>query len=104
MTQSAAIDGSHGARIRDAIILAGLALWREGGASSVTAGRIGTRVQLSRQAVLYHYGSADALREAVGRAAIERHDADVVRQMITARHPLCDGMTGDEKAGWLAGC
>lgn len=98
------IDSKHGETVRASIIHVGLALWRDGGERAVTLGKIGAQVNLSRQAVAYHYGSAGALREAVAQAALDRRDVRVVSQMITARHPLCEGMTGGERAAWLAGC
>jgi AcrR family transcriptional regulator len=92
----------HGEVVRAAILRAGLALWRDDPAS-VTLGRIGTRVGLSRQAVAYHYGgSAEAMRKAIAAHAVEAGDARVIAQLIVARHPAIEGMTDADRSAWMA--
>lgn len=95
---------NHGERIKADILSAGLSLWRDEGVEAVTALRIARTLDMTRQGVAYHFGNSATLRTAVAAHALDARDVAVVCQMITARHPLCEGMTGEERAGWLGRC
>ncbi len=91
--------GSHGARIKGAILSAGLALWPH-----VTARAVGARVGLTHSAVLYHFGTTDDLRAAVAAEAVRLGHAGIVPQLITANDPAAAGISPERRREYLAGC
>lgn len=96
-------NGTHGERVKAAILEAGLALWRVDPAS-VSARAIGARLGLSHGGVLYHFVTSDGLRSALAAEAVRIGDAVIVPMLITAKHPAVDGMAQSERARYLAGC
>lgn len=92
---------SHGARIKAAIIATGLDLWRADPAT-VSARRIGHKLGLTHSAILYHFGTADALKDAVAAEAVRIGDKAIVPQLITARHPAVAFLDDATKAAYLA--
>jgi len=91
----------HGAKVKAAIIAAGLVLWRDDPAT-LSARKIGQRVGMTHSAILYHFGSAEALRHAIAVEAVRIGDQVIVPQLITARHPAVAALTADQRAAYLA--
>lgn len=91
---------SHGARVKLAIIAAGLDLWRTDPAS-VSARKIGQRVGLTHSACLYHFGNIDCLKESIAYAAVELRDYIIVPQLIAIRHNAVAHLTAEERAEYL---
>lgn len=94
---------SHGARVRAAIIAVGLDLWRTD-PTSVSARGIGTRLKMTHSAVLYHFGSASALKHAVASEAVRVGDPAVVPHLIVTGHPAAALLTPEQRATYLSGC
>lgn len=92
---------SHGARVKAAIIATGLDLWRNDPAS-VSARKIGQRVGLTHSACLYHFGTAEALKDALAAEAVRLGDPVIVPQLITARHPATATLSAESRAAFLA--
>ncbi len=91
---------SHGARVKAAIIATGLVLWRNDPAT-VSARKIGQKVGLTHSACLYHFGTAEAMRDAIAAAAVRMGDPVIVPQLITARHPATAGLTPEQRSAFL---
>jgi AcrR family transcriptional regulator len=92
---------SHGARVKAAIIATGLDLWRADPAT-VSARKIGQRVGLTHSACLYHFGTAEQLKDAIAREAVRLGDPVIVPQLITARHPTTQFLTPEQRAAFLS--
>lgn len=88
---------THGERRRAAILAAGVQSWPD-----VTARNIGRRVGLTHAAVLYHFGTVAALREAVAAEAVRVGDTRVVLQLIALKHPAADTLSSDQRRAYLA--
>lgn len=56
--------------------------------SQITASKIGTRLGCSHTLVFIRWGTIVALREAVGRRAIERRDVPIVLKLLASRFLL----------------
>ena len=91
---------SHGARVKAAIVAVGLELWRADPAT-VSARKIGQRVGLTHSACLYHFGTADLLKDAIAREAVRLGDPVIVPQLITARHPATALLSVEQRAAFL---
>lgn len=91
---------SHGARVRAAIVEAGLDLWRAD-PSSVSARQIGKKLHMTHSACLYHFGTADALKLAVAAEAVRRSDPIIVPHLIVTGHPATAELTADQRAAYL---
>lgn len=89
-----------GEKMRAAILSAGLRLYATDPAS-VTAHRIGREVGRTHAGVLYHYGSTEALREAVAREAVRVGDSRVILHLIACGSPLVAGMSETDRAAHL---
>ncbi len=94
---------SHGERVKAAILTTGLALWREN-AGSVSARRIAKRLNITHAAVLYHYGTAAAMHDAIACEAVRIGDAAIVPMLIAAKHPAADSLSATDRRRFLAGC
>lgn len=90
---------THGARVKARILDAGLQLW-----PAVSARAVGREISLTHQAVLYHMGTADDLRDAVARHAVAVGDKRVVPVLITTRHPAAARLSAEQRAEFLTGC
>jgi AcrR family transcriptional regulator len=88
---------THGDRRKAQILEAGLALW-----PNVTARSIARALDMTHPGVLYHFGSAEKLCEAVAAHAVRTRDARVVPQLIVAHHPAVAGMGAADRADWLS--
>lgn len=97
-TQSAIT--THGDRVRASILATGLDLMRTDPAT-LSARRIGKRLGLTHSAVLYHYGNAAALKDAVAAHAVAAGDAPCIRYLIAMRHPAVDRMPQSERSRWM---
>lgn len=93
----------HGARVKASIITAGLLLWRRDPAS-VTARQIGKQMNMTHSAILYHFGSAEALKDAIAAHAVAVGDMIIVPQLITARHPAAAAISPADRVRYLSGC
>jgi AcrR family transcriptional regulator len=89
----------HGERTKQAILSAGLALW-----PNVTARGIAKALGMTHPAVLYHFDTSAALKDAIAREAVRIGRADVIRQLIVTGHPAVAHLTTAQRQGWLAGC
>ena len=94
---------THGERTKAAILSTGLDLWR-GDPRSVSARGIGSMLGLTHGAVLYHFGSSEALRDAVAAEAVRTGCEIIVPQLIASKHPAVAHMAPADRARYLAGC
>jgi len=94
---------SHGERTRAGIIAAGLALWRETSAN-VSARAIGKATGLTHSAVLYHYGTSDALKDAIAREAVRIGDPVIVPDLIVSKNAAAASISDEDRRRFLAGC
>lgn len=91
----------HGDRRKAQILETGLQLWRQG-AASVSARQIAKSLGITHTAVLYHWKTADALKNAIAEYAVRQRDPQVVPMLIVHRHPSIDLMPVDERAKFLS--
>lgn len=96
-------DRTHGARIRDEILAAGLALWRAD-PGNVSARQIGRTIGLSHASVLYHFKGVERLRAALAQEAMRIGDPVIVPMLITAKHPAAASLSEDQRRAYLDGC
>lgn len=97
-------DTGHSARVRQAILDAGLVLWRAGGAGAVTQRSVARQAGMTHGNVRHHCGSSEDMRDAVAREAVRVADAVVVPQLIACRHVAVADMAADVRAAYLSGC
>ena len=90
---------THGERTKARIVSTGLQLW-----PNVSARRIARQLGLTHTAVLYHYGTSAALRDAVALHAVAVGDRSIVPQLIASRHAAAADLTAAQRADFLAGC
>lgn len=91
-----------GAQKREAIIQAGLDLWRDDPAS-VSARRIGKVLGMSHAGILFHYKSVDGLKNAIAERAVEMCDPVIIPKLIVAGHPAIADMPAAMRQVYLAG-
>jgi AcrR family transcriptional regulator len=94
---------SHGERIKGLILITGIKLWRRDPAA-VSARKIGQMMEMTHSAVLYHFGSAADLKDAIAAEAVRIGDAVIVPQLIAARHPAAVALSDADRRRFLAGC
>lgn len=95
--------GTHGERVKASILATGLDLWR-GDASKVSARAIGQALGMTHSAVLYHFGTADALKAAIACEAVRMGDTVIVPMLIAGKHPAADALGAADRRRYLAGC
>ena len=88
---------THGERTKQRIMTTGLQL-----CPNVTARKIAHTLGLTHGAVLYHYGTSAALRDAVAAHAVAVGDRSIVPQLIAARHAAAASLTASQRAEYLA--
>lgn len=86
----------HSARRKLQILETGLVLW-----PNVTARNIGRTLSLSHAAVLYHFGTSGALRDAIAALALQRRDARIVPALIIEGHASVAGLSSEERMEYL---
>lgn len=74
--------------MRRAILDAGLEVARTDGIYGVSFQKVGTRLNVTHQAVIYYFARVAILRDAVAQHAVDTKNIDVVAQLITVRHPV----------------
>ncbi len=89
--------------MKQLIVTAALTLWRID-PSLVTAREIGKSMGLSHVAILYHWGTMKALKDACAREAVALGDRAIVPQLIVSRHPAVAAMDASQRQGFLVGC
>lgn len=94
---------THGDRTKAAILSTGLALWRDD-SRLVSARGIGAVLGLTHSAILYHFGTSEALRDAIADEAVRTGCTIVVPQLIATKHPSVADMPQRDRARYLAGC
>lgn len=93
---------SHGDRQRRKILDAGVKLWATTGAAPAAqhlANAVGIK---SHSAVLYHFGNAEAMKNAIASHAVECKNSRVIVQLIALSHDAVSRMTDAEKADHFA--
>jgi AcrR family transcriptional regulator len=95
--------GTHSERVKARILAAGLDLWSFDPAS-VSARRIGKRLDMTHGAILYHYANIDALKHAIAVEAVRVKDAVIVPQLIAAKHPAVADLPDAERRRYMNGC
>lgn len=93
----------HGEQIKSRIIATGLGLWRDDPAK-VSARRIGQTLGLTHSAVLYHFGTTEAMRAAIAAEAVRIGDSVIVPLLIASRHPAAAGINAADRARFLSAC
>lgn len=94
---------THGAEVKARIIATGLRLWRAYGAAGVSARRIGAELKMTHGAVLYHFQTAENMRDAVAHEAVRLLDPCIVPQLIVSRHDAISPLTQDQRAAFMSG-
>lgn len=92
---------SKGARTKAEIVEVGLQVWRET-PDKVNANHIASLVGITHGAVLYHFRTVDALRNAIAEHAVRIGDCTVIPMLLAAKHPATAGMTAETKAAYLS--
>ncbi len=79
---------THGNRIKQRILVAGLAIkWPD-----VSARAIGRELHLTHSAVLYHFGTSEALASAIAKFAVDTEASKVIVQLLATNHPAIEAM------------
>jgi AcrR family transcriptional regulator len=91
---------THGETVRARILDTGLAMWRD--RETVSARGIGQRLGVTHSAVLYHYGSSRALKDAIAAHAVRSGDGAVIADLIVSGHAAIADMPAADRAGWLS--
>lgn len=94
---------THGGRVKEAILAAGIALWRDHGHAAASARKIGKTVGLTHSAVLYHFGSAALLRDAIAHRAVHQQDDVIVPQLIGLRHGAVQCLSDADRQRYMRG-
>lgn len=89
---------NRGAERRLQILDAGVAIW-----PNVSARNIGKSLDLSHAAILYHFKSSAALRDAVAQHAVDRMDKRVVAALLVEQHPATSQMDDADRRACLEG-
>jgi AcrR family transcriptional regulator len=82
---------AHGLEVRKRILEMGLTLWRVDPAF-VSARRIAHELGLSHSAVLYHFVTSSALRDAIAFHAVKQGESRVIVSLIGMKHPAVASM------------
>jgi AcrR family transcriptional regulator len=93
----------HGDRQRAAILAEGLRLWRATG-EPASVRLVARGAGLTHGGVLYHFGTAKGLRDALAAEAVASADALIIPHLIVARHPAADSLSPGDRSRYLAGC
>lgn len=88
---------SHGEKVRNRIIAAGVTLW-----PNVSARAIAAKIGLTHSGILYHFEDANAMLDAIAAHAVENGNSRVIAQLITSRHPAVASMSQRERRQHLA--
>jgi len=86
---------------REAIIAAGLLLWREHGEAAVTTTAVGKACDVTHSALYNLFTNAEELRQAVAEEAVRLSDPRIVAQLIATRHAAVAGMTTAQRRAVL---
>lgn len=89
-----------GETTRAAILTAGLDIMRAD-PTALNSHSIGRALHRPHQTVLYHFKTAEALRDAVAAHAVKCDDRRVIRYLIVTEHVAVAGMR--DAAGYLGG-
>lgn len=90
----------HGDAVRAKILEIGMKLWASGQAP--TARAIASDLGVSaHSAVIYHFGSAEKLRNAIAARAVETENNRVIVQLIATKHKAVSKLTEAEKKRYL---
>lgn len=91
----------HGDRRRVQILEAGLQLWQTGPAA-VSARQIAKMLSITHTAVLYHWKTSDALKDAIAQFAVEQRDLIVVPMLIASRHTAAQALSEADRIEFLS--
>lgn len=81
---------------KQAILKLGVTMWPD-----VSARAIARELHTAHSAVLYHFGGAAALRDAVAIEAVRVGDARVVPMLIVTGHAAAAELDAGERRRWL---
>ena len=76
---------------KDNILEVAYVMAQRDGFGTLTRDGVAAEAGVAMGSVNHHYGTMDALRDAVMRMAIEREDLPVIAQGIAAGHPIAQG-------------
>lgn len=88
---------THGDRRRTQILEAGLSLW-----PGVTARNVAKSIGITHSAVLYHFGTSEALKDAVAAHAITVQCDRVIPMLIVAKHSAAEVLTMGQRIEYLS--
>lgn len=94
---------THGEKVKAAILAEGLALWRLN-RHTVSARRIGARLDMTHGNVLYHFRDAAGLHDALAAEAVRINDVKIMRQLIAEGHAAVASVSPDDRRRIMAGC
>lgn len=92
---------THGETMKEAILSHGLALWRQD-VGFVSARAIAKRLGMTHSAILYHFGTSEALKAAIAGEAVRVGCRVIVPQLIVANHPAAAGIDPARRAAFLS--
>lgn len=83
---------SHGKDVKERILNAGLILWPD-----VSSRSIGRYLDMSHSNILYHFGDANGLKNAIAKHAIHECKSHIIVQLIASNHPSIKDMAFDTR-------
>lgn len=92
----------HGDRVRRDILETACRLIGAAGLEACTFKRVGEALDMSPNAILYHFKSREGLIRAAAFHAIKQDDAKCLGQLVAARHPSVATMQPAQRALYLA--
>ena len=85
------------------ILDAGLELWAtKDGQGAVTSRKIAAKIGKTHAAVVYYFPSAEDMRAAIAKHAVDVGDATVICKLIASDHSAIGHMTTPVRTKWLA--
>lgn len=92
-----------GIETQNAILAAGLDLWKTGGSRAVTASAIGAKINKTAPSVMYHFGyRIKTLRDEVAKYAVANGCTVVILQLISTEHSAIQELTAKEQTKFKA--
>lgn len=86
-----------GADTREAAVEIGLSMWPD-----VSLRRVAQELNITHPALLHHFKSAAAFKDAIAAYAIEKRDTRVIKSLIVHEHPAVAHWDKPTRAAWLA--
>lgn len=83
------------------ILVAGVSIWAEQGERFVTSRNIAKMIGRTHAAVVYYFHTAEDMREAIAKHAVETKNATVICKLIASNHSAVADMATPVRMKWL---